>query len=870
MTYSKNFAAALAASVCLVAIATPASAQTRVYNIPAGSLKSALDAYARQSGRQVIYKSDEVRSARSPGAKGALSADAALRALLAGTGFTVRNDASGAVAIVRSAGDPTAADANSAAFATSGPQDPASQERERVKDEEIVVTGSNIRGSKPGASPLKVYTKTDIEQTGATSVTDFLRVMPENFAAGLPLASQQRSGATVSGFSQTGSNNYHAASINLHGLGPEATLTLINGHRVSPAGGGDYVDVSLIPFSAIDRIEVMPDAASATYGADAVAGVVNFILRDDYEGFESRFSHSSADDGAAQFTVSQAAGTSWNSGNALIAYEYGSVTELLAKDRPFTSGLRPLLALVAPSKRHSVFFAGSQRLFPDTRLMADALYSHRTTNNPNYSGTTPSILRSNVEQYGGTVTLIQGLGSRWEVRTVGSAYRTAQRLQRLTPTLTAPSFENYELYSGTAKADGPLFAIAGGDVKLAVGGELRYESTYSTQLATANAGDATRDRRVLSVFGETLVPVFSADNAVPGIAELTLSASARYDRYSDFGDAVSPKVGLVWAPTSFARFRISYGRAYRPPFLRQLAPSPLAYAMSFPNSADPDGMTNTLVNAAQGSATLGPQTSRSLTVGGELRFGRFRVGGGYFRTLFEDRIASPTVPGGIVNLYANLNTLSSFVTFNPPLADVQALFNSPGFLSDSTGGGPTAIEALYDNRVRNVAYSFEDGIEGSASWSGPFAGGQLSTSISATYLFRINYQLVKEAPVLRLVGIYGQPSKLKANGFVSWSTGPFSTSVNVGFVGAYRSPYFTPAPRIASWATVGVQVGFDFGKLGLSPFSGLSLSLSVQNLLDQDPPYVNTIAVAPNEPGFDPFNASAVGRTLGVSATWRF
>lgn len=101
MTYSRKLAAALAASVCVVAIATPAQAQVRHFNIGAGSLKSALDAYARQSGRQVIYKVDEVRSARSKGAKGSMSADDALDAVLAGSGFAARKDASGALAIVR-------------------------------------------------------------------------------------------------------------------------------------------------------------------------------------------------------------------------------------------------------------------------------------------------------------------------------------------------------------------------------------------------------------------------------------------------------------------------------------------------------------------------------------------------------------------------------------------------------------------------------------------------------------------------------------------------------------------------------------------------------------------------------------------------
>lgn len=117
---TRKLVAALVTSTCIVAIATPAAAQTREYNIPAGSLKAALDSYVRQSGRQVVYRADEVKKARSPGARGAQSADAALKALLAGTGYTTRIDGS-LVAIVKGgnvqgASAPTNASSDNARF----------------------------------------------------------------------------------------------------------------------------------------------------------------------------------------------------------------------------------------------------------------------------------------------------------------------------------------------------------------------------------------------------------------------------------------------------------------------------------------------------------------------------------------------------------------------------------------------------------------------------------------------------------------------------------------------------------------------------------------------------------------------------------
>src|SRR4030081_3454794 len=98
----RYFAAAiLAATLFVIAIAVPARAQSQHFQIASGDLGQALDAYVHESGRQVIYRVDDVRSVHSPGVQGAMSADDALAALLSGTGFSSRSDSSGALAIVR-------------------------------------------------------------------------------------------------------------------------------------------------------------------------------------------------------------------------------------------------------------------------------------------------------------------------------------------------------------------------------------------------------------------------------------------------------------------------------------------------------------------------------------------------------------------------------------------------------------------------------------------------------------------------------------------------------------------------------------------------------------------------------------------------
>ncbi len=258
----KSVAAALACGVCIVAIATPAQAQTREYRIPAGSLKSALDAYARQSGRQVIYKVDEVRGARSRGASGNISAEAALDSILVGTGFTARRDSSGALAIVQ---------ANNASSPSAGEGDAGRAAAEAESAEEIVVTGSRLRGAQ-GASPVVSFSRADIERTGASTLQEVADYIPQ---------------ASTNATESIVATPFNTTTFRLRGLPLGSTLILLNGRRVTASGtAASYFDLNSIPLAAVERVEVLSDSASAVYGADAIAGVVNFVLRKQWRGYE--------------------------------------------------------------------------------------------------------------------------------------------------------------------------------------------------------------------------------------------------------------------------------------------------------------------------------------------------------------------------------------------------------------------------------------------------------------------------------------------------------------------------------------------------------------------------------------------------------
>jgi iron complex outermembrane receptor protein len=148
---------------------------------------------------------------------------------------------------------------------------------------QVVVTGSSIKRIEgETALPVQVLKRADIERSGASSTEELVK----------QLSSLSSAGSSTTAANASGYGGGSIATVSLRGLGSARTLVLVNGRRMAVYGGGSAgsagssVDVNSIPLAAIDRVEVLKDGASAVYGSDAVAGVVNFILRKDYKGVE--------------------------------------------------------------------------------------------------------------------------------------------------------------------------------------------------------------------------------------------------------------------------------------------------------------------------------------------------------------------------------------------------------------------------------------------------------------------------------------------------------------------------------------------------------------------------------------------------------
>ncbi|PZQ59447.1 MAG: TonB-dependent receptor [Phenylobacterium zucineum] len=256
-----------AATAALLVFASPAAAQvqeqTYRFDLPAQGLGSALRAFGQASRQQIIFSEDSVRGRQAAALVGTYTVDEGLKRLLAGSGLSVSRTRSGVITVGNEA-----ARAGDAATDAADTRDVA----------ELVVTGSRIRRTDTtSAAPVTVLDEQALTERGYVNLGEMLNQVTSNVPS-FPIS-------TTSGF-PAGSGQ---TSPNLFNLGAGRTLTLLNGRRMvtSASGLGDRtVDTNVIPSGLVQRVDIVQAGGAAVYGSDAIAGVVNYILKNDFEGLE--------------------------------------------------------------------------------------------------------------------------------------------------------------------------------------------------------------------------------------------------------------------------------------------------------------------------------------------------------------------------------------------------------------------------------------------------------------------------------------------------------------------------------------------------------------------------------------------------------
>jgi len=732
--------------------------------------------------------------------------------------------------------------------------------------EEIVVTGSHIRGAVP-AAPVIVIDEVDIQRSGYVAIGDVFRSLPQNFAGG------NNPQVNVANTPTSGNLNYSGGSTpNLRGLGPGSTLTLINGHRLGYDGLGGAVDISLIPLDALERIEVVMDGSSAVYGSDAIAGVVNFITRKDYTGARSTASIGSATQGGGlDRRFSQMFGHAWNEGGAMLVYERQKQDEVRSDDRRFTATVPVPTDLLPGASRDSIFVSGNHRWSERVSASVDALYTSRDhaflATPPGWSAL---ITESSVEQYAAAMTVASDLGSEWRAALSTSAAAERNRASS-SNFLSGQKIKLIDsLYRGKTQAieltaDGPMIELGRSAVRAAVGGGYRVDS-LDWENVTAATANLNADRRVSYAFGELSVPILS-DSI--GFKRLLLTASGRYEDHSDVGGKFVPKFGVVYEPTDAVAVTSTWGKAFRAPNFTSLHSGTSAILLDISDPLSPTGTSQSLMVDGSNPA-LRPETATSWTLGLEYRphwaDGNARLNATYFDLKYKDRVAGFNRPE--VALTDPVN--APLVVRNPSLEMQQALLAhvNRSFENHSSGPyDPASLAVLIDGRSRNISRQALRGVDVTADYQWATSIGNVQAYLGGSYL-ELYRQIMPTTANERLSGRAFNPPEYRARGGITWINGPWSTTAGVNWIDSFVNSYVPGSPPVASWTTVDLQIAFSPADSEI--LRGWKAALSIQNALDKDPPYLKSADILATGFNYDSLNTSPLGRfvTLQVTKEW--
>ncbi len=766
--------------------------------------------------------------------------------------------------------------------------DPAEDKEQPVALEEIIVTGSHIRGAGNAGSSIITFTREDLQHTGIATVQELMERLPQN------LDDISTDGATGTGNSDiSAGNNQGVSSISLRGLGPQSTLVLLNGKRRPGTIEGRAVDISNIPLAMIERIEVLTGGHSAIYGSDAVAGVVNIILRNDYEGAETQIYAGDASNGGDRKELTQVFGKSFERGNITAAYTYSDTQSLDATNSgavrlPATNGINPIpgaWTLIPDSEKHALVLNGHYQFTDAVELYADALLTNNKNNNVfgfDFRGLFDASTNfdTDTDQYSSVIGARIDAGQFWQFDVSlnhGVVDQTQDLLQLVRGAVGIDRVEANEslLSSLSVIADGPVGSLGNVEITGAIGVEFREENITSTNTNKSD-GDITSQielaRTSRSVFAEINAPI--VQDGGPGIRALQLSIAGRYDEYTDAGSTFNPQVGVRWSPVHRLNISGSYSTAYRAPdlFTQSRIDNSRIETVSDPLSSTGTSdvfMLNGVV------PDLLPEEADTWSLGFEFEpVTGVRISVSYFDIEYKGRIATPASGSDRFLVLENENVFEDLLTRNPSAAELASvddflvgtiLFNRTGTPFDPATeniGDVFPGLVLFDNRQNNVSIDAMNGYDFSLLWNIDTGNGDFAFGIDGVRYLDYHSKITATGPAIDQLDRVGKLVKLKARAHAGWKGEAFSTFAYVNYVDSYENTFSDPISEIESWTTVDLTLRFDSSALvdrGL--FADTSITLGLNNALDEKPP---EFVQAENGLGHDPINSNALGRFISL------
>lgn len=851
-----------------------------------------------------------------------------------------------------------------------------SSESRDVTTEEIIVTGTLLRGVAPVGTNVVSVSQEDVVASGAASTNDLLATIPQ-----------------LSNFNSfprgTASFGQPIAQTNLRNLGASGgttTLVLVNGHRL--VGSGilqTYVDPTIVPPGIIERVEVIPDGGSSIYGSDAIGGVINFITKKRMDGVEATGKYGFAD-GYETTDANVTAGKDWGSGSFFVSYAYAWHNNIQGNERDYVtqdnranggSDLRvatcrdtnivangvnyAMPGLVAGTRnlcdgsdyadiypreeRHSVFASLEQNLSDSLSTNITAYYSTRKTNaltaplttngtitsaNPYFQSiageTSQTVLfdytsvfgdegtrnPSKFDSWGITPTFDLDIGGSWKLRGLANYGRSYNMTRENAINATAASaallgtttetalnpydlsatnpallevIRNYaniseatqEIAEGRLVLDGTLFTMAGGEVRLAVGYEHHYENIDASiafgALDNPKRNSVFASRSVDSVYGEVFVPLVGPANATGGIQALELTGSVRYDHYNDVGGTTNPKVGLNYRPTNWMTIRANYGTSFHAPSLAdttgavdaRVTASPVSFNRAAGSPAS--DFTRPFFYISGGNPDLTPENATTWSVGADIQpdfVEGLTLSVTYYNIDFKNVISVNAGPFTAGQAYYADPTNAAFYILDPTLEETVAFAN--GARADNFDSFESFYAAydpyvIYDLRRYNRGQLQQDGLDFVAQFNRPTSFGSINLGVSGTYTLS---RRTKESSTadwvdrLKTGSSISNRFNLVAN--AGGTVGPVTGRATWTHGGGYPVIGDATQTRVSAFNTLDLFFSLDLGKLGVLDDS--ALTLNIDNVTDEDPPYRNA--------GSGYANGSTLGRLVALGVRTKF
>lgn len=729
--------------------------------------------------------------------------------------------------------------------------------------EVIVVKGGYLTDLSPLVTTITV-TGPQLQAEGYHQLGEFFRHLPQNFAGMSPGSSPIVGNARGAGDNQT-----FAQTVDWLGLGPGTTLVLLDGYRLPNSVIGQSADISAIPLSAIDHIDIITGGASATYGSDAVGGVVNIVTISSFSGIEATAAYGgTSEDKLVGPGASVMTGGSWSGGNGVMTFDYERDDALYASQRRYTSSAPAPTTLLPAMQIYSGVARVRQELCERCLVQAYVFASRRTFDAADALSGRITDLDGRVDQWDAVMQLDYRISSSWNFKLAAQMATEKDRIVTTNP----PSRPIQDNYLNQAPSVESLIRWAPGaeSVQIALGAAFRQEqfawrSSYAPELANR--------RGITSVYGEIWLPHLNDGNWLPFGQELSADLSGRYDGYDPFGKSWDPRVALRLKIYDSLAWHMSFSRSFKSPSLFQVYSTEFVSVVQATNPVSPGSTLNTLL-VDGGNRGLTAERSRSVELGFTYEpriIPDLKIDISGNDLIYTHRIDQLSQDGfAATEVIADAPILGQLVNLNPSQSLGQ-LLSTPG-LVELPPVDVNNIAAIANLGFTNIGSIHVRALDATIHYSHDVAADTVTAELVGSYFASYFVRITPQSAQASFVGTAYRPPRARAKLDLTWPHGNWSMNVRLNFTGGYHNGNdpACPAARgcpVSAWSTFDGTVTYSSPADRSSPLHGTRVTFSVSNAFNRAPPYLYGGA---QEPNYDPANASPAGRRVEIAVTKRW